>query len=76
MAQSTISLHGAINSTTWSRFTVGLLNEWGTLCGCRIQLKLALFFSPDCSDGLPIGLSFFFGMGGIGGQYGEEVMAS
>ena len=74
VARSTISPHGAINSTTCNRFAVGLFNEWGTVRGCCIQSKSALLFSSNCSDRFPVGLSLFFGVGGVGNWDGKEVV--
>ena len=74
VAQSTISLHGAISSTTWSRFTISLFDKWGMFLSCYVQLKLALLFSPNCSYSFPVGLLYLLGMGGVSGRDGKEMM--
>ena len=46
------------------------------LHGCRVQLKSALFFSPNCPYGFPVGLSFFLRMSCVSGRDSKEVMVS
>ena len=67
IAQSTISLHGAMSNTTCNRFTVGLFLEGdGRL---SLQSKVPLLFSPNSAEGLPVGLMFFFGMVSVGDRH-------